>query len=140
MAPVKKDMLPLGRTFIAHWRTNAGMSQEELAEKINMSRSTLSKIETSDSPYTQRTLEAIATALACRPADLLEDPAESRKASGEAQIKDLLRRIHGLPEEAIHPLWRVIAGFLEDAEQSEQSQPPAQSEFATPRREALPSR
>lgn len=139
MAPVKKEMLPLGKTFIAHWRTNAGMSQEELAEKINMSRSTLSKIETSDSPYTQRTLEAIAQALDCRPADLLQRPRGQAFVSGEVQVKDLLRKIEGLPEEAIHTLWRVISGFLEDAGRSVETPPPAQSEPATRRREPLPS-
>lgn len=71
MAPIKKQKLPLGKTFIAEWREASGLTQESLAEKIQMSRSALSKMETADAPYTQRTLEAIARALNCKPYDLL---------------------------------------------------------------------
>ena len=57
------------------------------------------------------------------------------KVSGEEAVKDLLRRIDGLPEEAINPLWLLIEGYLRDAARSAQSQPADQPVSATPRRE-----
>ena len=115
------------------------MTQEQLAEKVDIARSTLSKIETGESPYTQRTLEAMAEVLRCRPADLLTPEVRPVKLTGEMQVKDMLKRIEGLPEDAIHPLWRMIRGFLEDAGSQEQTDPRDQSEPANRRRVELPS-
>jgi transcriptional regulator with XRE-family HTH domain len=140
MAPVKKDLRPLGRTFIAERREAAGVTQEQLAEMIDLSRSGLSKIETGSAPYTQRTLEAIAEALRCRPIDLLTLDDSPKKLVGEKQVKDMLKTIGGLPEDAIHPLWRMIRGFLEDAELQEQTGPRDQPEPANRRHATLPSR
>jgi len=66
--------------------------------------------------------------------------AASDSVSGEAEIKRLLRRIKGLPPEAINPVWRLIGGYLEDAESHEQNQPHDQSESASRHREGQPSR
>ncbi|PWJ80601.1 DNA-binding XRE family transcriptional regulator [Pseudaminobacter salicylatoxidans] len=71
MAPVKKDLRPLGNHFLKEWREHFKLDQEELAERINLSRTTISKIETKDSPYSQRILEAIAEVYRCSPAQLL---------------------------------------------------------------------
>lgn len=44
------------------------------------------------------------------PADEFGSPIE-----GEDEIKAILRRIKGLPSTAVQPVYRVIAGFIEDA-------------------------
>lgn len=65
--------------------------------------------------------------------------ASGSKLRGKAAITAMLRRIDGLPEEAINPIWKLIAGYLEDAEQSEPSRPHGQSERASRRRAKEPS-
>lgn len=57
--------------FIREWRKHAGMTQEQLAAKIGVAVSTISQLETLKQGYSQPTLEAIADALECEPADLL---------------------------------------------------------------------
>jgi len=59
------------RTFIKEWRKHRGLSQEALAERTDMSNGNLSLIERGLQSYTQDTLERIAKALDCTPADLL---------------------------------------------------------------------
>lgn len=62
-------------TFIKQWREFRGLTQEQLAEKTNMSPGNVSLIERGLQNYTQETLESIAHALRCEPADLLtRDP------------------------------------------------------------------
>src|SRR5262245_65816335 len=58
-------------TFIKQWRIFRGLSQEALAERTGMSNGNISLIERGRQNYTQETLERIADALQCEPADLL---------------------------------------------------------------------
>lgn len=65
------------RTFIKHWRVHRGLTQEALADRVGMSPGNLSLIERGLQNYTQETLEALADALQCEPADLLmRDPSD----------------------------------------------------------------
>lgn len=59
------------RHFIKEWRKFRGLTQEQLAERIGVAVSTISQLETMKQGYSQPTLEAIADALGCEPADLL---------------------------------------------------------------------
>jgi len=84
---------PLERTFIAEWREFRGITQEKLAELSNTTKQSISRIEAGKQVYTQKSLEAIARALRCRPADLLlRDPTKAEDwsifdLSPENQIK-----------------------------------------------------
>jgi transcriptional regulator with XRE-family HTH domain len=71
MAPVKKQLGPLGPTFLKEWREHAGLDQEAAATQLNVSRTLLSKIEGRKSPYTQRHLEIASKAYGCEPWELL---------------------------------------------------------------------
>jgi transcriptional regulator with XRE-family HTH domain len=63
------------RHFIKEWRKHRGLTQEQLAERIGIARSYLTKIERGDRRYDQPFLEAAADALRCEPADLItRDP------------------------------------------------------------------
>lgn len=66
------------RHFIREWRQAKNLTQEQLAERIGITKSYLSKIETGKKRYDQPFLEAAAEALSCEPADLIvrnpEDP------------------------------------------------------------------
>jgi len=64
-------------TFIRHWRKYRHLSLMQLADRVSeytgksMTHANLSRIENGKTGYTQRTLEAIAHALLCEPADLI---------------------------------------------------------------------
>lgn len=66
---------PFRPTFIRQWRKHRGLTLELLADRIGMSVGNLSMIERAKTGYTQETLEILADALQCEPADLLmRDP------------------------------------------------------------------
>lgn len=63
------------RHFIKQWRKHRGLTQDQLAERIGIDRSYLSKIESGAKRYDQPFLEAAAEVLQCAPADLIiRDP------------------------------------------------------------------
>lgn len=63
------------RHFIKEWRLYRGLTQDQLADRLEISKATLSRIESAKQPYTQDTLEALADAMLCEPADLImRDP------------------------------------------------------------------
>jgi transcriptional regulator with XRE-family HTH domain len=65
------------RQHFKAWRKHRGLTQEQLAERIGIARSYLTKIERGDRRYDQPFLEAAAEALRCTPADLImRDPTD----------------------------------------------------------------
>lgn len=63
------------RTFIRAWREYRNLTQDQLSERLDMSKAQLSRIENGLQPYTQDFLEACADALLTDPASLLmRDP------------------------------------------------------------------
>lgn len=66
---------PRRRTFIKQWRLHRGLTQEQLAGRLDMSTAQLSRIEAGVQPYTQDVLESAAEALQTDPASLImRDP------------------------------------------------------------------
>jgi transcriptional regulator with XRE-family HTH domain len=66
------------RQHFKAWRKYRGLTQEQLAERIGIARSYLTKIERGDRRYDQPFLEAAADALRCEPGDLImRDPTEA---------------------------------------------------------------
>lgn len=63
------------RHFIKEWRKARGLTQEQLAERIGVTKSYVSKIEANKRRYDQPFLEAAAEVLRASPADLImRDP------------------------------------------------------------------
>ena len=62
---------PFRPTYIRQWRKHRRLTLEQLSERVGMSAGNLSNIETGKTGYGQDTLEALADALQCGPADLL---------------------------------------------------------------------
>jgi transcriptional regulator with XRE-family HTH domain len=63
--------------YIKEWRKHRGLTQEQLAERIGIARSYLTKIERGSRRYDQPFLEAAADALRCEPGDLImRDPTD----------------------------------------------------------------
>lgn len=64
--------------YFRQWRDFRGLTQDQLAERANLSTSTISQIETGDQGFREESLVAIAKALDCSPGDLLSvDPNDS---------------------------------------------------------------
>lgn len=59
------------RFFFREWRKHRGKTQEELAEIMGVSTSSISQLETGKQGFTDTTLIALAEALNCEPGDLL---------------------------------------------------------------------
>jgi transcriptional regulator with XRE-family HTH domain len=59
------------RFFFREWRKHRGYNQEDLAEMIGVTASTISQLETGKQGFTDSTLVALADALYCSPGDLL---------------------------------------------------------------------
>ncbi len=78
------------RHFLRAWRKYRGLTQEQLADRIGVSGSNISLLESGKQNYTQRILEEIALALGTSPASLLtEDPVdqtEMRKIVDKLQL------------------------------------------------------
>ena len=65
------------RTFIKQWREYRNLTQDELAERLETSKASISRIEGGQQAYTQDFLEACADALMTDPASLLmRNPAD----------------------------------------------------------------
>lgn len=65
------------RQHFKAWRKYRGLTQEQLADRIGIARSYLTKIERGDRRWDQHFLEAAAYALRCEPVDLLvRDPTD----------------------------------------------------------------
>ncbi len=72
---IRANTVLMGHTYIKAWRKYRGLTQEQLADKIDMSNSNLSRIESGAVRYTSDSLELIASALGVGVADLLSrDP------------------------------------------------------------------
>lgn len=108
------------------------MKQDEAAEKADISRTLLSKMETGDTPYTQRTLEALAAAYGTTPADLLSvHPVE--RISDKAAILAALRRLAIVPEGFEGNAYNLLtSAWSEAGAQSPQTPNPSLSQDANP--------
>jgi transcriptional regulator with XRE-family HTH domain len=89
------------RTFFREWREHRGLTQEQLAGRLDTSVASISRIESGTQPYTQDVLEALAEALMTDPASLLmRNPADpdaiwsiwDQAKSGERQLIEELAR------------------------------------------------
>jgi transcriptional regulator with XRE-family HTH domain len=90
-------------TFIKQWREHRNLTQDELAERLETSKASISRIEGGQQAYTQDFLEACADALRTDPASLLmRDPTDNeavwsiwdRAKTGERQmIEEIVRTV-----------------------------------------------
>jgi transcriptional regulator with XRE-family HTH domain len=72
MAPVKKPPHKRARHYLREWREFCELTQDQAADRANLDRSSLSKIERGEVPYNQDLLERLALAYGCDPSDLLD--------------------------------------------------------------------
>lgn len=85
-----------GHHYIREWRLKRGLSLRELANRMEsspggdpvLSHASIGRIEKGEQPYTEETLEALASALQCSRAELLEmNPLK------DGEVIDLVHRL-----------------------------------------------
>ena len=86
VSPRFKDQRPT--YFFRAWREFRSLTQEQLAERVGMSISSVSQIETGAQGFTDSTLRAFAEGLGVDPGDLL-----SHDPRVEGAVVDLMRLI-----------------------------------------------
>lgn len=65
------------RWYLREWRKHRGLTQDQLAERVGISKPYLSQLETAKRQYTQELLEALAEELRTDPASLIiRDPTD----------------------------------------------------------------
>lgn len=65
------------KTFFREWREHRGLTQEQLADRMETTKANISRVESGKQGYTQDYLEALAIALQTDEASLLmRDPSE----------------------------------------------------------------
>jgi transcriptional regulator with XRE-family HTH domain len=101
MPPVKKPPHSRGATYMRQWRKFKKLTQEQAAERCDVDRTTLGRIEKGELPYNQDFLEKLALAYGVDVIDILTvdplvpDPPRLvydrlRKASKEKQQQAML--------------------------------------------------
>jgi transcriptional regulator with XRE-family HTH domain len=74
------------RHFIREWREFRGLTQEQLADAIDATKASISRIEAMKQGYTQDNLEAMADALGTHPGALLSrKPTEADREAPPAR-------------------------------------------------------
>lgn len=134
MAKVKKAERVRNKHFIKEWREHLGLKQEQAAERLGITQSTLSRIEGARTPYDQDFLEIAAQAYGVSISDLItRHPATPlTPIRGEYQILETLNRIEGLDQRGAEVVFSVITTVMHrDPSRQEQSSADSQSESST---------
>lgn len=83
------------RIYFREWREKRGFTQEQIAERIETTKATVSRMETGKVQYNRGYVEALAGALAIEPDQLFRDPEQPsadsllQKASPEQRARVL---------------------------------------------------
>jgi len=97
--------------YIQAWRKHRQLTQQQVADRIDMDKSTVSRIETGKVEYSQSTLEAFAFALNCSPADLLSPP----PAPGSPQ-NELSEYVLSLNKDAQQKALRILRAAMTEGD------------------------
>lgn len=90
---------------LREWREHVGLTQEQLAERVNTNKGQISKLETGGQRLNDDWILKLSSALNIEPGDLLRHPTD-------ITLPDLLR---GATEEQRQAVRRMVAGFLNRA-------------------------
>lgn len=89
--------------YIREWRNFRGMTQDEIAEKLQINKGLISKIERGVRRYNQDFLEQVAAVLKCRAFELIAGPPDEDRdilqhylALGKDKRRDAVRLLSAL--------------------------------------------
>lgn len=91
--------------FIKAWRDFRGLTQEQLAERVETTPATISRLENGKQPYSQELLECLADALRCRVADLIARPPDKTR-------DDLLTLLEAMDDERRAQAARILRALI----------------------------
>lgn len=104
MPSVKRPKRARRRTYLREWRKYRQMTLEQVAKILNFDHSSLQRLETGQTPYSQDHLEQLAEIYRCQPTDLIsrdpnEDPVDMLRQWAQAspaalrRIEEVLARL-----------------------------------------------
>ncbi|NBW21665.1 MAG: XRE family transcriptional regulator [Caulobacteraceae bacterium] len=96
-----------GHNLFRKWRDYRGLTQEVVAERSGLPKSTISKLENGTKTYTQGHLEALAHALDCEPSDLI-----GRMPGAPSELTLLVNRV---PPDSVAAVAAVIRAIIKAA-------------------------
>lgn len=76
----RPEHIPAIPIFLREWRENRLLSENQMAELIDLSKSSISKIERGETPYYRDLIEAYCFVLECEPSDLFAPPSKAGRA------------------------------------------------------------
>lgn len=117
MTPSSGRSAPYDPQILRERRCDAGLTQSQLAHRIGRTPALISALEAGTSGASPETLEAIATALGCRPADLRHDGLvfQLLPVLARAELEDRLR----LCDACLPGLLALLAPDLESEDHEE---------------------
>ena len=105
---LKRDKSAPPRHFIKQWRKHRGLTQQRLADRLGQTHGAVSQLERGLVGYTQSTLEMLADALQCEPADLLwRDP--------DSEFGAILAEVRQFPADQQRRIVAILKAFREAA-------------------------
>ena len=107
MVRVAKPKAKLGRTYFKEWREFNNLSQEAAADRLEISRTMLSKIENGKQQYNQTLLEIAAKAYGTDPASILMRNPLANEAPWSIENK-----LKGLPPAELEVIEGAIDGVI----------------------------
>lgn len=130
----------LPKLFIREWAKHKGFDQKILAEKMDTTEATVSRLLSGQRKMTLEWLSAFSEVLGCMPADMFASPSGGHPPiRGAEQIRETLKRIEGLTEHDIQLHFELIMRDIKfNAAEHEQSQAGDQSQRATALHEPKP--
>lgn len=104
---VRKPQRQLRNHYFKEWRKKRGLTQEQAAARLDIDRTTLSKIERIGHAYSQSILEAAAEAYSCEPWDILNvNPLK------EGRVVDLTQKLRDADPDTRAQALGYIEGLL----------------------------
>lgn len=95
------------RHFLKEWRKYRGLTQQQLADRVETVVSSISQLENGKQGYSQAILEALASALMCEPWDILHvNPLK------EGEVVDLTRLLQNASHEQRAEAIGYVKGLL----------------------------
>ena len=132
-----------GKTMLAALRRAAGLTQEELARRSDVSVTTIKEIEAGRTGHTLATLQAVATVLGSSPLELLKPEEAAAGAEAGPAPEDLARAIPGVTWDSANGAWlaritvrgkRIKLGAYSDVADAIAAREAAEAQYGRPRR------
>ncbi|MGE3649370.1 MAG: helix-turn-helix domain-containing protein [Reyranellaceae bacterium] len=107
---IKLNAAPAAPIYLAEWRETKFATQRELAEAMNTTSATVSRIETGEREWSKGYLEALAYLVGCQVADLFQPPDTVRNSpkQGMPELSELMRLAGKLEPEQIEGLIALL--------------------------------